>query len=361
MGFVGVIIAAVAVDTWLLDGSGARVSFPATITIGAIGIVFAVRPRVALVAAVAASTVSLFETAQASPDGARFAMFTEYVVLPVMFAAVLARQSTRRWPIVVLLIIAAEGVSLRAQESPIRSIVAISMFVLLGSATAAIVYIRLRDNERRASIEMARHTQRLEIARELHDIVGHHVTGIVVLAQASRYINGSAGESVADRALAEIEAAGRETLISVRRAIGLLRADPEAQSEASVADIERVIGDLRSTHPFTTLVIDNELRASGIPVDLAATVQRLIQESATNVRRHADATAPVRVTIHRSAETVELRVENRMLHPQTADGFGIVGMRERVDAVGGTFSAGVIENDQWVVHVALPIVEAATN
>ena len=83
-----------------------------------------------------------------------------------------------------------------------------SMLVLLGAATAAVVYIRLRDSERRTSIENARYNERLDLARELHDVVGHHVTGIVVLAQASRFTNGADPGSAADRALADIEAAG---------------------------------------------------------------------------------------------------------------------------------------------------------
>ena len=67
-----------------------------------------------------------------------------------------------------------------------------SMLVLLGTATAAVVYIRLRDSERLTSIENARHNERLDLARELHDVVGHHVTGIVVLAQANRFTSGAA-------------------------------------------------------------------------------------------------------------------------------------------------------------------------
>ena len=86
------------------------------------------------------------------------------------------------------------------------------MLVLLGVAAAAVVYMRVRDSERRTSIERARQDERLDLARELHDIVGHHVTGIVVLAQASRFTNGTNLESSADRTFADIEAAGLETL-----------------------------------------------------------------------------------------------------------------------------------------------------
>ena len=126
------------------------------------------------------------------------------------------------------------------------------MFVLLGAAVAAVVYIHIRENERRTSIAHARENERLDLARELHDIVGHHVTGIVVLAQASRYTGGAEPGSPADRALADIETAGVETLTSVRRLIGLLRTDPTTSPPPRVADIERIVEDLRthaSVHP----------------------------------------------------------------------------------------------------------------
>ena len=148
-------------------------------------------------------------------------------------------RRTLRWPVAALVVVAAESVSLRASETPIRAIIAMSMLVLLGTATAAVVYIRLRDSERRTSIENARYNERLDLARELHDVVGHHVTGIVVLAQANRFTSGADPGSAADRALADIEAAGVETLTSVRRLIGLLRTDPSTATGPRLTDVEQ--------------------------------------------------------------------------------------------------------------------------
>ena len=274
--------------------------------------------------------------------------------MPVLLAAVLSRTERSRWPIVALVVLAAESVSLRANETPIRAIIAMSMLVLLGTATAAVVYIRLRDSERRTSVENARYNERLDLARELHDVVGHHVTGIVVLAQAHRFTSGADPNSAADRALADIEAAGLETLTSVRRLIGLLRTDPSTATGPRLTDIERLVEDLRSTHPSTDLIIDDTVHADWVPADLATTMHRLVQEAATNVRRHGDPRSRVQFTMGSTGHSFELTVTNRMLHPTVDGGYGLVGIRERVDALGGTFAAGAVGDNQWMVHAQLP-------
>ena len=163
-----------------------------------------------------------------------------------------------------------------------------TMLVLLGVAAAAVVYIHLRDNDRRASIEQARQNERLDLARELHDIVGHHVTGIVVLAQASRFTSGAGRERRPTSALADIEAAGTRDP----------HVDPpagRAPAHGSIddggprlADIERIVEGLRATHPSTDLTWTMRIRDAGCPRTSPSTVQRLVQEAATNVRRHGD-------------------------------------------------------------------------
>ena len=295
------------------------------------------------------------QTFEGSNVGLRIGVFTEFVVLPVFLAAVLSRTANARWPVVVLVVVAAESIALRAQDTPIRAIIAMSMLVLLGVAAAAVVYMHVRDSERRTSIERARHDERLDLARELHDIVGHHVTGIVVLAQANRFTNGTNSGSSADSAFADIEAAGLETLTSVRRLIGLLRTDPSTSAGPRLTDVERIVEGLRTTHPNTDLVIDDGVRINWVPPDLANTVQRLVQEAATNVRRHGDPSAPVRFAFRSTSTQFELTVENGSLDTTAGDGYGLVGMRERVDALGGTFDAGPVGGDRWVVHAVLPL------
>jgi signal transduction histidine kinase len=358
ISFVVVVASAVLVDLWITGGRSApgndsRLSELAIGAIAILGAAWAFKPRHALLVAIAASVISLLETSRRSSGAPGFGVFTEFVVMPVLLAAVLARPTRLRWPVAALVVIAAGAISLRAEPLSIRAVLATSMFVLLGAAVAAVVYIHIRENERRMSIAHARENERLDLARELHDIVGHHVTGIVVLAQASRFTSGAEPGSPADRALADIETAGVETLTSVRRLIGLLRTDPTTSSSPRVADIEPIVEDLRTTHPDTQLIIDDVARAAPVPAELAKTIQRLTQEAATNVRRHGDPTGPVTFSMSSTMGAFELTVENRMLHAPLDTGYGLVGMRERVDALGGTFHAGP-DGEMWRIRAVIP-------
>jgi signal transduction histidine kinase len=360
IAFVVVVAAALLVDLWITGGRGApgvdsvRLSELAFGAIAFLGAAWAVEPRHVLAVATAASVISLLETSRRLDNGAPgFGFFTEFVVMPVFLAAVLIRPTRLRWPVAALVVIAAGAISLRTDAVPIRAVLAASMFVLLGAAVAAVVYLHIRENERRLSIQHARETERLDLARELHDIVGHHVTGIVVLAQANRFTNGPEPGSPADRALADIETAGVETLTSIRRLIGLLRTDPATSPPPRVADIERIVEDLRTTHPRTRLVIDDAVRSAHVPRELATTIQRLTQEAATNVRRHGDPTGPVTFSMKSTPSAFELTAENRMLHAPLDSGYGLVGMRERVDALGGTFDAGS-DDGMWRIRAVIP-------
>ena len=128
--------------------------------------------------------------------------------------------------------------------------------------------------------------------------------------------------------------------------IGLLRTDPSTATGPRLIDVEQLVEDLRSTHPSTDLIIDDAVHADWVPADLATTMHRLVQEAATNVRRHGDPRSPVRFTMGSNGQSFELTVTNRMLHPTVDAGYGLVGMRERVDALGGTFAAGAVGDNR---------------
>jgi signal transduction histidine kinase len=354
VAFVVVVASALVVDLWIVQGRSISDSDSAFAigVVAVLGAAWAVQPRHVLPIAAAVSVISLLETARrAGTPG--FGFFTELVVMPVLLAAVLVRPTSLRWPVAVLVVVAAEAVALRAGPGQVRIVLAMSMAVLLGAAVAAVAYLHVRENERRTSIAQARENERLELARELHDIIGHHVTGIVVLAQASRFTRGVEPGSPADRAFADIETAGVETLTSVRRFIGLLRTDPTTAPPPGLADFEHIVEDLRTTHPGTRLVIDDAVRAAPVPAELATTIQRLTQEAATNVRRHGDPEGPVTFSMSSTRRAFELRVENRMLRPPLDTGYGLVGMRERVDALGGSFHAGP-DGEMWRICAAIP-------
>jgi signal transduction histidine kinase len=359
VAFALVIVVALTIDLWVLDSAASRLSVVCVVLIAALGVGWMFWPKATPIVAIIASSLSLLATSEAAQAGLRFALFTEFVALPVLFAAALSSVARWRWPISLALAVSAEMISLRAEAGPVRWVVAVSMLVLLGAAVTAVVYMRLRDQERRSSVELARQNERYELARELHDVVGHHVTGIVVLAQASLFTKAGKIDQRFDayaQTLAEIEAAGLATLTSVRRLVGLLRSDPSTSSGATFADVERCVDDLRRTHPGTNLVVDSTTRAEWVPPDLEATVLRLVQEGATNVRKHGDPEQPVLVDVRRTATSVVLSMDNGRVGGAAGFGYGLIGMRERVEALGGTFDAGPDGDRRWAVRATVPLI-----
>lgn len=377
LGVAGVLGAAYLVDAWVLGvlrgsdwgvpGAFDRAEIAALMAgvagVMACGLVWVMWPRSAPLVAVAAVVASLGSLAITVnlDDHLRFPFFTEAVVLIVLFGAVLWERAAWSWPVAALVVVAGESISLRAGAGGIRNVLAATMFVLFASVVTVVVYARMKDNERRVSIERARRSERLALARELHDVVGHHVTGIVVLAQANRFAAGRTGEdgdNAAEQAFAEIERAGLETLTSVRRLVGLLREDAPTSAGPQLADIEALVADLRATHPHALIDADAAIRTAWVPADLTSTVHRLAQEATTNVRKHGDPDGPVTLALRRTPESIAIDVQNRRARGAggaPGSGYGLVGMRERVEALGGVFSAGPADEHTWVVKATLPL------
>ncbi|MBO2463285.1 two-component sensor histidine kinase [Actinomadura sp. LCR2-06] len=243
------------------------------------------------------------------------------------------------------------------------------------------LYLRAVDARRSRSLAAARRDERLELARDLHDFVAHHVTGIVVQAQAARFTAQSGAAQSPDQLdtmFAGIEKAGTEALTSMRQMVGLLRdaqhtgaADGEAFGTAPGAAggpagtaATRPVGDLSRLHdlvagftdPPATLALAPDLGA--LPPEVAASVHRVVQESLTNIRKHAADAASVRVAVARAAGgSVEVSVRDdgqgrgRRL---PSSGFGLAGLTERVDALGGRLHAGPRPEGGWEVVAHLP-------
>jgi signal transduction histidine kinase len=233
------------------------------------------------------------------------------------------------------------------------------------------LYLRALDARRARSLAAARRDERLELARDLHDFVAHHVTGIVVQAQAARFAaQAGAGQSPddLDRMFGGIEKAGTEALTSMRRMVGLLRdaqhvdaPDGDARPDRSAAT--RPVGDLGGlrdlvagfAHPPATLTLAPDLGT--LPPEVAASAHRVVQEALTNVRKHAADAASVRVTLGRAGGDVEVAVRDdgrgrgRRL---PSGGFGLTGLAERVGAAGGRLRAGPCPGGGWEVVAVLP-------
>lgn len=357
LAFAGVIVAAILVDVWLMNRWGTRRSTLPIVGVAGAGMIWARWPRALVPLAAAAAAMSLVASKYITTLDLRFPLFTEFAVLPVMFGALLYRWRPLPGVVAAGVALAALAVSTRADDQDIERVIGAAMLVLLGTATAAVIYVRVRDSERRTSIERARQQERLELARELHDVVGHHVTGIVVLAQARRFTAAAAGggDPAHDQTLADIERAGVETMTSIRRLVGLLRSDPTTSSGPELADIEQMVDELRRTHPSARLDADADVRSRWLPTELALTVQRLVHETTTNIRKYGDPARPVVLSLRRLDRAVEFRAENGIRGAGRGRGYGLVGMRERVEALGGTFVAGGDDAGGWVVRAVIPL------
>ena len=186
-------------------------------------------------------------------------------------------------------------------------------------AAGAGLYLRWVDHERRRDLDLVRQDERLAIAQELHDVVAHHITGIVVQAQAAQAVWPEQPE-VAPDALARIEAAGAEALRSMRRLVSTLRADevgPLAPA-ATLADLQ-VLAD-RST----AMGLPVHLHLDGVdelPPSVAPSIHRVVGEAITNAQRHATGATAVDVRVRGGRRRAHGRGgRRRRRHPRGAVG-----------------------------------------
>jgi len=201
-----------------------------------------------------------------------------------------------------------------------------------------------------------RRDERLALARELHDVVAHHITGIVLQTQGARLV-GQKDPAKLDDALHAIETAGTDALAAMRKVIDLLRhaddGDPTAPGSEQLSElVDRFADHGPAVH------LDLPAVEMPWPTEVTATVYRLVQESLTNVARHAThaQTVVVSVTQHDKQIIVEVADDAppaaaRLPH---RSGHGLLGMRERVEALGGTFKAGPKPGAGRLVQATLP-------
>lgn len=218
----------------------------------------------------------------------------------------------------------------------------------LGAATRYRAKIRIRD------IDQAKSREREQLARELHDTVAHHVSGIAIQAQAGRAIAASHPERAVE-ALAIIEDAATRTLTELRSIVGVLRAtqDTDLAPQPGVAEVEQ-LATVGQTRPCVEVTLLGEF--DDLSPAVGAAIYRLAQESITNARRHARNATQVTVTVTGDADQVRLTIEDdgSAAGGRPPAGYGLVGMRERASLLGGTFHAGPAAERGWRVEAVLP-------
>jgi signal transduction histidine kinase len=229
---------------------------------------------------------------------------------------------------------------------------------LLSFVTLAAVFRYWADLWRRQQVEI-RNQERLGLARELHDTVAHHVSAIAVQAQAGRVVASIQPEKAVE-VLTAIESEASRTLAEMRSMVGVLR-----EHEAVAYAPQRGVADLSAlARPDATPRVEVSLAGTltGLARPVDAAVYRIAQESLTNALRHARNATRVRIDVRREEDVLRLRVsDDGQAEPGPApeSGFGLLGMAERAQLLGGSLAAGPGPAGGWVVEAALPVEEPA--
>ncbi|MBL1073588.1 sensor histidine kinase [Nocardia sp. 2] len=228
-----------------------------------------------------------------------------------------------------------------------------SVLLLLLIALAAVFRYRA-DLWQRQQREI-RNQERVALARELHDTVAHHVSAIAVQAQAGGVVAAIQPEKAAE-ILAAIEAEASRTLAEMRSMVRVLRTEETVTyaPQRGVADLPALART--DTTPTVEVALDGSLTRLARPVDTA--LYRLAQESLTNAVRHARSATRVGIDVRRDGDAVRLRVSDdgqTEPGPIPEPGFGLLGMAERAQLLGGSLSAGPGPDGGWVVEAVLPV------
>ncbi|MEU0540887.1 histidine kinase [Nocardia sp. NPDC005978] len=209
-----------------------------------------------------------------------------------------------------------------------------------------------RERERGALLE-----ERARIARELHDVVAHHMSVIAIQAEAIRVRDPAAAPSTL-AGLDTIRDSAVTALGEMRRILGVLRSgETGLLPQPTLTDIDALIDSVRAAGTPVDCAVTGD--PAGLPPGLGLSAYRIVQEASSNALRHAPG-APLRIVIDIAPERIRIRIDNEIRrHAGTASGAGqgLPGMRERVTLLGGTFHAAPDATGMFRVAVSLPIGE----
>jgi signal transduction histidine kinase len=263
---------------------------------------------------------------------------------------------------VIVVIAAHHGLALAFHQNSGSSAVPLSLLQLVAFWLAGVfvrdrrqaTWLAARSEELQRQAEQAAAAERARIARELHDIIAHHLSVVVLHAAGAR----AAGRADPET-LAEIEYSGRQALTETRRLFGVLR-DPEEETgrapQPGIGELPALAGSLRAAGLEVSLSIDGEHAA--LPPAVNVSAYRIVQEALTNVLKHAGpARAEVTVDCTDIAVTIEVTDDGpgNPSAPALTGGHGLTGMRERVALFGGDLRAGPRPGGGFTVCAWLPI------
>ncbi|MEU6379338.1 histidine kinase [Streptomyces sp. NPDC046909] len=260
----------------------------------------------------------------------------------------------------------------------------VSLLVLLPLATAAYGMRTWRaraderqtrmaelEHERATELRRAAEHERARIARELHDVVTHNVSVMVIQAGAARTVLDSAPDQTREALLA-IEAGGRAAMTELRHAMGLLTMNTGDDGAASSApadtapppgldQVEDLVGRVRASGLPVELTVVG--RPSAVPVGIDLAAYRVVQEALTNTMKHAQgATAAVTITYEKADLGIEITntAGTPSARTATGNGHGLLGLRERLDLYGATLHNGPLPDGGYRVAALIPLLPGET-
>jgi signal transduction histidine kinase len=285
----------------------------------------------------------------------------EFAVMPITLFLVALRHPRRVtiwvWASAMVLVLLFIGFSVAP-----GLIAAITVIMFLGDQIQRRreAQTRLADETERSQLEAARRTvleERTRIARELHDVVAHHMSLIAVRAETAPYRLEGVAEPVAEE-FAAIANASREALTDMRRLLGVLRSEspPLTEPQPGVENLPDLVEAANGAGVEVRLDVEPGLE---VPPAVGLTAYRIVQEALSNARRHAGG-APVAITLGAEDDRLAVTIVNG---PGTASGEpwgsgqGLAGMRDRAFALGGSLTAIPTSDGGFVVQAQLPMAD----
>ncbi|XXY28902.1 histidine kinase [Sorangium sp. So ce233] len=303
--------------------------------------------------AIAFGLVTAMNVAALAAGSASPGLHTMAYLLLLPYA--LFRWGTGREAILGLSIVAASAsVDMISTQAKMGDIIGGS--AVLSSTMALGAAVRYRDRMRLRELDEAKLAERERLARDLHDTVAHHVSAIAIRAQAGLAAAAARPEAPVD-ALRVIADEASRALGEMRAMVRLLRRDEPAELAPSprVSDIERLASP-STTGPSVDVKLTGNL--DSLPSSVSAAIFRIAQESITNARRHARHATRIEVDVTADDATVRLRVtdDGHAVQARHAGsrGYGLIGMIERAELLGGTCHAGPGPQRGWTVTAVLP-------
>jgi signal transduction histidine kinase len=240
--------------------------------------------------------------------------------------------------------------------TPVGDVIFVSVLVVTPWLVGRAMYGRVQETRELAiRADRAASDERARIARELHDVISHSVSVMVVQAGAAEEVMKTDAERAVEP-LRAIQETGRQALVELTRLVGLLRDDSEElglSPQPGLEALETLVGKVRDAGLPVELRIEGQPRQ--VPLGVGLSAYRVVQEALTNALKHAgDARATVLLRYDPGAVELEIADDGNGSGNGHGGGHGLAGMRERVSVFGGEFAAGPRAGGGFLVEVRLP-------